>query len=193
MLGYSHAKERLIAQGLDRDRVEQMAVGQVMAIYTERIYQRFADEYAKLWAMPYWEMARPGAVLEKTLREANVVGGGTDREVLPIVTFLMPAMQSARAAQVRLERDVAAIQVIEALRMYAASHAGGLPARLEEITEVPVPLNPATGQPFVYRLEGSTAVLELPPSDHIPGYNRRFEIKIAEPPAKVGTVGNLTK
>ena len=63
--------------------------------------------------------------------------------------------------------------------MYAATHAGGLPQSLAEIREVPVPLNPATERAFVYRLEGATAVLELPDSDGIPGYQRRFEITIA--------------
>jgi len=109
------------------------------------------------------------------------LGGGPNREVLPIVDQLLPAVQACRAAQVRLERDVAALRVIEALRIYAASHAGGLPTSLDEIAEVPVPLNPATGQPFLYRLDGQTASLDLPASDGIPNHNRRFEISIAKP------------
>ena len=56
LAGYSHAKARLIAQGMDRDRVEKMAVGQVIAIYTERVYRRFSDDYEKLWYMPFADM-----------------------------------------------------------------------------------------------------------------------------------------
>ena len=63
--------------------------------------------------------------------------------------------------------------------MYAAEHAGSLPSKLDEIRQVPVPLNPATGKPFVYHLDGAVAVLELPLSDGFPGINRRYEIKIA--------------
>jgi hypothetical protein len=37
--------------------------------------------------------------------------------------------------------------------MYAAGHDGQLPKALDEITTVPVPLNPATGKTFVYRVQ----------------------------------------
>jgi hypothetical protein len=63
--------------------------------------------------------------------------------------------------------------------MYAAKHEGQLPQSLAEIDMVSIPSNPATGKPFTYQLEGATAVLELPVSDHITGGNRRYEIQIA--------------
>jgi hypothetical protein len=180
LVGYPHAKASLIAQGMDAERVEAMAVGQVMAIYTERNYQQFANDFEKLWYVPFWEMRSRYEAIERRLAKATALSGGEDREVLPIVSQLLPAVHWARTAQVRLERDIAALRVIEALRMYAASHAGGLPKSLDEVTEVPVPLNPATGKPFVYRLDGRTAILELPKSDGFPGYNRRYEIQIVE-------------
>ena len=181
LVGYSHAKARLIEEGFDPDRVNAMAVGQVMAIYTERNYLKFANDFEKLWYVPFWEMRVRYRAIEGRLRNAKPFDGGGDRDVLPIVSLLLPAIQATRTAQVRLERDISALRVIEALRMYAASHAGGLPKSLDEITEVPVPLNPATGKSFVYRLDDRTAVLELPSSDGIPGYNRRYEIQIVDP------------
>ena len=60
----------------------------------------------------------------------------------------------------RTERQAAAFRCIEALRMYIADHHGELPATLDEIKEVPIPLNPATGKAFPYHLEGKTAVLD---------------------------------
>ncbi|MEX2091781.1 MAG: hypothetical protein WD971_03840, partial [Pirellulales bacterium] len=45
LTGYSRAKARLVAQGMDPAEVEAMAVGQVISIYTEQSYQRFADDY----------------------------------------------------------------------------------------------------------------------------------------------------
>jgi hypothetical protein len=180
LIGYPYAKARLIADGMEPDRVNSMAVGQVMAVYTERNYLQFANDYEKIWYVPFWDMRRQSEAVQRRLREADLRKGGLDREVLPIVSLLMPAVEACRAAQVRLERDIAALRIIEALRMYAASHAGGLPKSLDEITEVPVPLNPATGKPFVYRLNGQTAILDLPASDDIPGSNRRFEISIAK-------------
>jgi hypothetical protein len=49
---------------------------------------------------------------------------------------------------------------VEAIRSYAASHAGQLPQTLTEITEVPVPKDPVSGAAFRYSRTGATAVLE---------------------------------
>jgi hypothetical protein len=71
------------------------------------------------------------------------------------------------------------MRVIEALRMYASGHDGRLPASLSDVKEVVVPLNPATGEPFEYRLDGQMAVLELPASDGV-RIGCRYEITIAQ-------------
>jgi hypothetical protein len=180
LLGYTHAKERLVAEGMDKDRVEKMSVGQVMAIYSERNYRYTANSFEVLWYMPFWESRERAKEIENKLANAGMASGSANRELLPMVSLLMPAMQAARGAQVRSERDIAAMRVIEALRMHAAENAGNLPATLADISAVPVPLNPATGKPVVYRLEGGTAILELPESDGIPNSTKRFEIQIAK-------------
>ena len=52
-------------------------------------------------------------------------------------------------AELRIDRHVAALRVIEAIRLHAAAHDGAArPSRWIEITEVPVPEDPATGEPF---------------------------------------------
>jgi len=178
-VGYSHAKEQLIAQGMDPARVEKMAVGQVIAIYSERNYRRFADEWEKLWQVPYARSIEMARRLDQKIYAARPLGESVDREILPFAMLLLPALQASQAAQVRLDREVASLRVIEALRMYAADHDGRLPARLEDIDQVPVPNNPATEKPFVYRLDGATAVLELPPADGLASGNYRYEIQIA--------------
>jgi hypothetical protein len=179
LTGYTRAKVRLIADGMDRSRVEHMPVGQVIAVYTERTYYRFANEWENLWQMPYAQSKEMAKRLDKKIEAARPLSGGKDTEIFPMVSMLMPALSACRAAEVRLERDMAALRVIEALRMYAADHDGQLPSRLADIEEVPVPTNPATGKPFVYRLDGAKAILELPPSDQLNGGNCRYEIQIA--------------
>ena len=87
-------------------------------------------------------------------------------------------MEAARRAQVRLEREIAALRTIEALRIFAAAHDRKFPARLADIREVPVHANPATGKEFNYRLDDNTAILELPRSDGTYVSTRRFEIQI---------------
>ena len=53
------------------------------------------------------------------------------------------------------------IQLIEALRMYAAEH-GRWPEKLEDITEVPVPIDPWTHKPFEYVVRDGVATFEAP-------------------------------
>ena len=90
--------------------------------------------------------------------------------------MILPAVQQVTNAQVRTQRDIDVLRVIEALRMHAAD-AGAFPKSLDEITAVLVPKNPATGKPFEYRLDGETAILELPRSDGIT-YSKRFMITL---------------
>jgi hypothetical protein len=178
LAGYSQAKTRLIAEGMDRASVGKMAVGQVIAIYTERNYRRFADDWENLWQVPFAQSEKVARRLSQKVEAARPFSGGENCEILPMVSLLLPALQASRQAQVRLDREVASLRVIEALRMYAAGHEGRLPERLEDIDQVPVPANPATGKPFLYRFAGATAILELPPSDRVASGNRRYEIQI---------------
>ena len=68
--------------------------------------------------------------------------------------------ERVRIGAKRLETDLAALQCVEAIRSYAASHGGQLPQTLGEITEVAVPNDPMSGAAFRYTRTGATAVLE---------------------------------
>jgi hypothetical protein len=52
------------------------------------------------------------------------------------------------------------------LRLYAAEHGGQLPGKLSDV-QVPLPLDPFTGKPIRYALEGSTAHLRGGPPDGV--------------------------
>jgi hypothetical protein len=64
--------------------------------------------------------------------------------------------------------------------MYAASHDGKFPATLDDITEVPVPTDPLTGEPFPYRLEGATARIEpeLPRGLPVQRFGKHYELTV---------------
>jgi hypothetical protein len=59
----------------------------------------------------------------------------------------------------RIDAQLAALTAVEALRSYAAAHDGALPKRLEDVTDTPIPQNPATGKPFHYELQDGLAVI----------------------------------
>ena len=62
-------------------------------------------------------------------------------------------------------RQPASSRTVEAIRAYAASHGGQTPARLDELIETPAPLDPMTGQPFVYAKDGDEVTIEGPNID----------------------------
>jgi hypothetical protein len=172
---YPAAKQRLIESGMDAGQVEAMPVGQVIAVDAAREYRRVADEIEKSMYIPY-HVARQ--------RELQVLFVDPPMAAVwrgygyVLARLLLPAVEAARSAETRLEWQMHALQVIEALRMHAAQ-SGSLPVSLDEIQLVPVPSNPATNQPYQYHLDGKTAVLELPFSDGFSGIAWRFEITLA--------------
>jgi hypothetical protein len=75
---------------------------------------------------------------------------------------------TSRSATARLDRAVAILRVLEALRIYAAGHGDKLPDALANVSDVPVPSDPVTGKPFEYRLDGDKATLTGPTLREVP-------------------------
>ncbi len=173
--GYAHAKQRLVDWGRTPEEVERMAVGQVLAIYSARVYQIAADEEEKAFYVPF-SQRKPS----DHLNQIGIFSDHPDRELIPVTQVLLPSSRACKSAEVRTAREIAALRVIEALRMHAAQNEGRLPRTLDAVTCVPIPLNPATDKPFRYHREHKTAVLELPDWEGFPGRSVRYEITIAE-------------
>lgn len=172
--GFPAAKERLIGQGMPREKVEAMPVAQVVLIDTMRTFEELRDELCKWFYVPYSEADDGLSAAEQKLQAARVEG----REVLPLASALLPAIGAVRARMARMDQQIDELRVIEALRIYAAGHEGQLPKQLSDVTAVPVPLDPAANKPFEYRLEGDTAHLQ---GSEITGKRSNYEIKIARP------------
>lgn len=63
-----------------------------------------------------------------------------------------------------LKRKIQALRIIEAVRDYMAAHDGKLPGSLDDIEQVPIPLDPLTDQPFEWRVfQNHAAILKTPP------------------------------
>jgi hypothetical protein len=170
--GYPIAKERLIAAGMPAERIEAMPVPQVVLLYTMRTYEQFRDESFKWFYVPYWQGCEGLKRVEREYKAARTEG----REVVPIAQTLLPAIGAVHQAAARSERAIAVLRLIEALRIYGAAHEGRLPDTLNDLTEVPVPIDPFTGKPFEYRREGDRAIIEGPP---MPGLLLKLEIQMA--------------
>ena len=137
------------------EQLASMSVDQIVAIYIAGSFRELKDEFYKTGYLPLPEALPRFKAAEEQIRTAR---GG------PLAFFIQSQIITSRAldAELRLDRQVAALRVIESLRLYAASHAGALPESLSQIAEVPVPEDPATGKPFEYQLTGNSALLSAP-------------------------------
>lgn len=81
----------------------------------------------------------------------------------------------------RMERHIAALKCIEALRLYACMHDGKFPEKLSDVTEVKIPDDPVTKKPFSYSRTGSEAILEIQATEGSEGRDAiRYEITFKE-------------
>ena len=161
---YPRAKRELAEAGFDQDDLDSMAVAQVIAIHESRVLRRVSDEMFKWAFLPYHEANDWWNNMEIPAFDPFAAGS----ESLPIASLLMPAIQAASHAEVRLHAEIEGLRAVEALRLQMAHADGKIPAVLEDVNIVPVPRNPATNRPFVYHplSKGEGRVLEI-----IPGKN----------------------
>ncbi|MGP0068914.1 MAG: hypothetical protein ACLQGP_35605 [Isosphaeraceae bacterium] len=150
------AKEHLKAtRKLTDPQLAAMPDDQVVALFYADGYREIWDDFFKNSYLPP-RIAIPQYAASEPRRLAARRG--------PFTLFVqyMPSLQSVMYAELRVDRRVAALRVVEAIRLYAAAHDGGLPESLDRVTEVPVPDDPATGKPFEYHRDGNSATLSGP-------------------------------
>jgi hypothetical protein len=155
---YPAAKRALIAQGFRPESVEALPVLQVVAIQALRQFREHEDDMYKWFNFPYRQARKHLAESRLRLQKARRA-----LDTLPFLLDLLPAVSRVSFAQVRLDRRIAALRCVEAVRLYAAAHDGKLPATLAAISEVPIPLDPVTGNDFLYKADDDKATLYGPP------------------------------
>jgi hypothetical protein len=172
---YPRAKRFLRQHGRSAEEIEAMPALQAVFLYEIHQYDVAYDDMRKWSNMPYREAAPRLRQINERLKSARA-----KREPgTTVASLMLPAIEKVLAAPVRVQRKVAALRCVEALRLHAAAHGGKLPSKLEDITEVPVPIDPRTGKPFEYRLEGNKAVLVGPtPADEKPALNTSIQYEL---------------
>ena len=176
---YPEAQRHLLERGRTVEEVEALPALYVVLLYQHDHYRRVRDAIHKWHALPYWK-AKDGLAKAERLF-GDTLSGSYNRMDGITSAFLntLPAFGRIGLLQTRLERDIAMLRCVEAIRLHAAEHDGRLPRILDEIAEVPVPLDPLYGRPFGYRLSGRKAMLESPPPpDGGPRDGLRYEITI---------------
>ncbi len=135
----------------DPTKFESFPPLQIVLMDEKLTFEIRRDEMTKAMALPYWQVRQ---VLESIPRVPK-------SKETPFTLFVAQ-YGKIKNAQTRLDQRIALLRCVEALRMYAAEHDGKLPAKLDDI-RLPLPVDPATGKPFTYKLDGKTAHLQGEP------------------------------
>jgi hypothetical protein len=157
---YPEAKQTLIEAGRSKDDVEAMPVEQAIWAASFRRWQLFWDDLTKWTFLPAPQRLPGVAEVERRIAQFHQA----HRDGIFELTQLLPAVPQALAASDRADRQLALLRIEEAIRLYAQAHSGQLPDSLDKIDAVPIPVDPMTGKPFLYRLQGDSAVVETPPT-----------------------------
>jgi hypothetical protein len=160
----STLRGRMVAAGKPALQVVRMPAAQVVLLDEKHTYEVKRDEEAKLLGLAPWQID----LVRSESGPRN--GDGLFADILPRVVEL-------RQMRGRLEQRIALLRHVEALRMYAAEHAGKLPDQLGDM-RIPLPNDPFSGKPFVYQIEGATVHLQgsAPRGEEKnPLYNLRYQ------------------
>ena len=171
---YPEAKDYLLSHGYNKAQISAMPLLQTVLLYRWKQYLELRDDYFKWILLPDDEMR--GSIKQGQDRVDLRIHQG---EGTPFAEGL-PNIRPAMSTTWRSQRHINMIQAIKALRMYAAEH-GRWPEKLDDITEVPVPLDPWSQKPFVYSVKDGVAVLEAPatPKAPWPAQNdQRYELTL---------------
>jgi len=139
-----------------------VAIGAAMCAGVEEFVQagEAPNLYAALAALP-----QPFGDVEKVIESerksfpSEPPAGMTRAQFESELKRLPESHARVRILAKRLDTDVAALQCVEAIRFYAASHGGRLPQALTDIKEVAIPNDPMGGAAFRYTRTGAAAVL----------------------------------
>jgi hypothetical protein len=167
MMHYSDAKIFLAGRGYSQQRIEAMPAPQAVLIYQKQQYLEISDSMFKWFALAYHQSRPHLEHAQKRIFEQQ-----RDKGVKAnLFTILLPALNRVAFLQTRLDRHIALLRTVEAIRMYAADHSRQLPGSLDDINAVPIPFDPVTGEDFIYsRTDPRHARLEAPAS---PAEDRR--------------------
>lgn len=139
---YPDAKAELIASGIKPEDAEAMPAAQVVLIQFVKEHRRHFDALHKWSHLSYREAEGPIAEADRRPR---------GRPLLERLYGSPGMVLRPLHAKANLQRRIAALRCIEAVRLHAAANGGAVPATLEEIKAVPVPRDPALDRPFGYR------------------------------------------
>lgn len=167
-------RDVLLKQGYTAAQLDAMPAFQQAGLFALREYRTAGEELLKWFHVP-GHLNSPG--FQTAAKQYNAAVGRLDMLFFRgLLTGLMDrepanAFRKTAEAAARTDRRVATLRTVEAVRLYAAGHGGKLPAKLADVTDVPVPPDPMTGQPLDYAVNDGKARLTCPCSPNPLAYS----------------------
>lgn len=153
------ARKQLLALGYDATAVDKMPAAQAVALRAVAVYRSHNDDLAKCFSLnPPDARAEIAKVKERAEKLRK------DAADPIVVTFAqnVPAIEKVYEAHARLNRRVALMRAVEAVRLHAAANDGRPPKTLADVKLAPVPDDPDTLKPFAYEVKDRTFTLTAP-------------------------------
>lgn len=156
------ARAQLIKRGVPAERLDKLCPQQLVAWEAKLDIQQVADLTLAALLVPTHSSTKWSNQADELLDELKKQGlpsGYLGDLVLPAISRILESHHRGIAQHHKL-------MTIEAIRDYAHSSGGQLPKSLSDVTELPLPLNPFTGEKLLYSVSQvgnqQHAVLELP-------------------------------
>jgi hypothetical protein len=162
---YPVARQHLKDAGMPPARVDAMSASQVLGLYHVTQTDRRMHDLEKGLTLPYWQ-GMP--FIRRTEQEIGLDGNPAPDRGGPM-GVLVPRIGDVYTSVTRADRALALARAVEAIRAYAAAQSGVLPVQLDDLADLPAPLDPMTGKPFLYALQGDHVTLDAP---HAPAAGR---------------------
>jgi len=161
------AKTWLLENGYPKATVEAMTPVQAVTLSLYKQY-RLAHEEWLVWALAGESDSHPG--MKAARDKANEAGKVLDRVYFGGLLSglfdggVVVAVGKIQEAYRRTERRHVGLATVEAMRLHAAK-TGKWPEKLDDITAVPVPVDPVTRKPWDYKRTGDVVTLTSPLAD----------------------------
>jgi hypothetical protein len=136
-------------------------------------YRPLRDDLQRAFGLPYHR----AAAVFKTIRERAVEMKKNDLTPAgSLFELTIPALEKTYHGFARLDRRMAGLTAVEAVRLHAAGNKGTPPSALADITAVSVPSDPFTARPFEYAARADGFTLTAPEDSASPGSGFRYVV-----------------
>lgn len=169
------ARAYLVEQGRKAADIEKLPAAQAVVLAVAHAQRAYREEQYTAFLRPFPQV-RPE--LDRIDRRSARFRTALADPLLADLIAHTKSYGKVYNAGARIGRQVAQLAAVEAVRLHAARD-GRPPARLADVTAVPVPIDPYTGQPFAYvsRPDGFTLTAPPPAGEHAHrGNSVRFEV-----------------